>query len=132
MVSATTSKCILIVDGNQNIRTIIRGFLESETGLRICGEAVDGYDAVEKAQQLKPDLIILDISLPRMDGIRTASVLKKMHPRTPIILFTLYHDAFNNLGIPAGFDAVVPKDRDISLLMSSVQSLLHEASPQLA
>jgi two-component system chemotaxis response regulator CheB len=132
MVSATTPKRILIIDGNQTIRTIIRGFLESEAGLRICGEAVDGYDAVEKAQQLKPDLIILDISLPRMDGIRTASVLKKMHPRTPIILFTLYHDAFNNLGIPAGFDAVVPKDRDISLLMSSVQSLLHEASPQLA
>ena len=99
-------------------------------GLKICGEAVDGYDAIEKAQQLKPDLIILDISLPRMNGILAASILKEMHPRTPIVLFTLYHDAFNNLGTPAGIDAIVPKDGDISLLVNSVQGLLQGATPQ--
>src|ERR1700730_381281 len=88
MVRATAPKSILIVDNNDYIRRIIRGFLEvDEKGLKVCGEAVDGYDAIEKAKQLKPDLIILDISLPRMNGILAASILKEMHPRTPIVLF---------------------------------------------
>jgi CheY-like chemotaxis protein len=129
MVDPSVPKYILIVDGNRNIRKTVLAFLESDGIPRICGEAVDGYDALEQAQQFKPDLIILDISLPRMNGLRTASILKKMHPQTPIILFTLYHDAFKD-GVPAGFDVVVPKDQDISLLMNSVQSLLLEAPRQ--
>jgi DNA-binding NarL/FixJ family response regulator len=124
MVTVSAPKCILIVDNNASIRKIIRTFLEGEAGLKVCGEAVDGYDAIEKAEQLKPDLIILELALPRMSGLAAASTLKKMHPRTPIVLFTLHHDAFPNFVMPAGFDAVVAKRGDISLLMNSVQSLL--------
>ena len=124
MARISAPKCILIVDNNASIRKIIRIFLEGEAGLKVCGEAVDGYDAIEKAEQLKPDLIILELALPRMSGLAAASTLKKMHPRTPIVLFTLHHDAFPNFVTPAGFDAVVAKRGDISLLMNSVQSLL--------
>jgi DNA-binding NarL/FixJ family response regulator len=131
MVRATAPKCILIVDKNQYIRRMIRNFLENEAGFNVCGEAVDGYDAIEKAKQLNPDLIVLDVSLPGMNGVRVASKLKEMHPRTPIVLFTFYHEAFHNLGTPAGFDAVVPKDGHISLLINSIQGLLHERTPQL-
>lgn len=131
MVRATVPKCILVVDNNQYIRKIIRNFLESEDGFKVCGEAVDGFDAIEKAEQLKPDLIILDVSLPGMNGIRVASKLKEMHPRTPIVLFTFYHEAFHNLGTTAGFDAVVPKDGHLSLLINSVQGLLNEGTPHL-
>ena len=127
MVTASAPKCILIVDNNASIRKIIRTFLEGEAGLKVCGEAVDGYDAIEKAEQLKPDLIILELALPRMSGLTAAQTLKKMNPRTPIILFTLYHDAFPNFVTPAGFDAVVEKRGDISLLMNSVQGLLQAA-----
>jgi DNA-binding NarL/FixJ family response regulator len=102
--------------------------LEGESGFEVCGEAVDGYDAIEKAERLKPDLIILELCMPRMNGLTAASTLKKMLPRTPIILFTLYHDAFQNLTTPAGCDAVVPKCADISLLMNSVQGLLRAAA----
>jgi hypothetical protein len=62
-----------------------------------------------------------------MSGLAAASILKKTHPGTPIILFTLYHDAFPNFVTPAGFDAVVEKRGDISLLMDSVQGLLQAA-----
>jgi two-component system, chemotaxis family, chemotaxis protein CheY len=128
MATLLAPKCILIVDSNACIRKIIRTFLEGEAGLKVCGEAVDGYDAIEKAEQLKPDLIILELALPRMSGLAAASILKKMQPRTPIILFTLYHDAFLNFATPAGFDAVVAKCGDISLLMNSVQGLLQAAA----
>ena len=127
MVTVSAPKCILIVDNNACIRKIIRTFLEGEAGLKVCGEAVDGYDAIEKAEQLRPDLIILELALPRMSGLTAAQTLKKMNPRTPIILFTLYHDAFPNFVTPAGFDAVVEKRGDISLLMNSVQGLLQPA-----
>jgi CheY-like chemotaxis protein len=127
MDTASAPKCILIADNNACIRKIIRTFLEGEAGLKVCGEAIDGYDAIEKAEQLKPDLIILELALPRMSGLAAAQRLKKMNPRTPIILFTLYHDAFPDFVTPAGFDAVVEKRGDISLLMDSVQGLLQAA-----
>jgi CheY-like chemotaxis protein len=127
MNTVSAPKCILIADNNACIRKIIRTFLEGEAGLKVCGEAVDGYDAIEKAEQLKPDLIILELALPRMSGLAAAQTLKKMNPRTPIILFTLYHDAFPDFVTPAGFDAVVEKRGDISLLMDSVQGLLQAA-----
>jgi chemotaxis response regulator CheB len=65
-------KRILVVDDLAQIRKLIRDSLEAETEFRICGEATDGYDAIEKAQRLKPDLIILDVSTPRMSGIEAA------------------------------------------------------------
>jgi chemotaxis response regulator CheB len=57
------------VDDNPCIRTIIRTFLEGEAGLKVCGEAADGRDAIEKAEQLKPEPIILQLALPRMSGL---------------------------------------------------------------
>ena len=122
------SKCILIVDDHEPIRKIVRHVLESETGFEVCGEAVDGYDAIEKAQQLKPDLIILDLSMPRMNGLEAAQKLKKMLPQTPIVLFTSYHPALRYFDtLPEGIDAVVAKGGGASLLLDSLQNLLQEA-----
>jgi DNA-binding NarL/FixJ family response regulator len=81
-------KCILIVDDHEHIRKLVRAFLESEAAFEVCGEAVDGFDAIQKAQALKPDLIILDLSMPRMGGVEAAQRLKKFLPQTPIVLFT--------------------------------------------
>ena len=79
-------KCILIADDSQTIRSVLRTFLESREGFEVCGEAVDGVDAIEKAKELRPDLIILDLAMPRMNGAAAASVLKRMMPKVPIIL----------------------------------------------
>ena len=118
-------KSILIVDDHEQVRKILRDFLERETGFEVCGEAVDGYDAVQKAQELKPDLIILDMSMPRMTGMAAASALKKMLPQIPILLLTSYQAALKGFDVRAvGIDAVVPKGGQMSLLADSVQSLL--------
>ena len=121
-------KCILIVDDHANVRKIIRDFLENESGFEVCGEAVDGHDAIQKAKELNPDLIILDLSMPQMNGIEAARVLKKILPQTPIVMLTS-HDP-STLGYDthaAGIDVVVAKDGDMSLLVASLQSLLQEA-----
>jgi chemotaxis response regulator CheB len=67
--AASVSKRILLVDDLPQIRKLIRAYLEEETDFRVCGEAIDGSDAIDKAQNLEPDLIILDASMPRMNGI---------------------------------------------------------------
>ena len=122
-------KCILIVDDHEHIRKLVRAFLESEAGFEVCGEAVDGYDAIEKAQALKPDLILLDLSMPRMDGIKAAQRLKKMLPQTPIILFTSHQGALRSFDARAvGIDAVVAKEGGLSLLVDSAQSLLQSVT----
>jgi two-component system, NarL family, response regulator NreC len=121
-------KCILIVDDFEPIRRAVRTLFESESGFDVCGEAVDGYDAIQKAQELKPDLIIIDLSMPRMSGIEAAPILKKMLPQTPIVLLTSHQRALQGYDAYAvGIDLVVPKGGDISLLLNSVQELLQEA-----
>lgn len=90
--------------------------------------AIDGYDAIQKAQELKPDLIILDMSMPRLNGIEAAPILKKMLPETPIVLLTSYQSALEGFDVrKVGIDVVVPKGGDLSLLLDSAQGLWEEA-----
>jgi DNA-binding NarL/FixJ family response regulator len=118
------AKCILIADDNDIVRTIIRFFLETE-GFEICGEATDGVDAIEKAKQLKPDLIVLDVAMPRMNGVEAASVLKGLMPDVPIVWFTMYKEQVgSSLTAAVGVDAVLSKPDGVGGLVECVQGLL--------
>src|ERR1700693_2030849 len=119
------SKRILIVDDLSQMRKLIRAYLEEEREFHVCGEAIDGFDAIDKAQNLKPDLIILDASMPRMNGIEAAPKLKKLLPETPIILFTFHESMMHGFAaVEVGVDAVVTKDRGMFPLKESVKALL--------
>ncbi|HEY8714440.1 MAG TPA: response regulator [Candidatus Acidoferrum sp.] len=122
-------KQILVVDDQEYIRRVVRAFIEESRELQVCGEAVDGMDALVKAEQLHPDLIILDLSMPRMNGIQAAARLKKMLPRTPIVLFTSHCEALGGWDTrSAGIDTVVAKDGQTSQLVERVQRLLEAAA----
>ena len=118
------SKNILIVDDSFVIRAATRHFLEEETDFTVCGEAIDGLDAIEKAEQLHPDLIILDLAMPRMNGLQAAVKLRAMSIRAPIILFTMYAEAMQPFdALAAGVNAVVSKS-DLTSLQRHVESLI--------
>jgi DNA-binding NarL/FixJ family response regulator len=118
-------KRILIVDDLPQMRKLIRVYLEEEPEFRVCGEAIDGLDAIDKAQNLKPDLIILDASMPRLNGIEAAPKLKKLLPETRIILFTFHESMMHGFEAgQIGVDAVVRKDRGLFPLMESVKQLV--------
>jgi two-component system chemotaxis response regulator CheY len=72
---------VLIVDHHEQIRRLVRTFLLSEFGFQLCGEAVDGYEAITKAQLLKPDLIVLEVAIPRLNGVEAAPKLKILKHR---------------------------------------------------
>jgi CheY-like chemotaxis protein len=118
---------LLIVDDNSNIRYLIRTFLES-MGYTVCGEAVDGVDALEKAAELQPDLILLDMLMPRMNGIEAAAALKRLLPRVPIILFSMNVDSIGKtVAAAVGVDLVLSKTDGISKLRESLKTLLNRA-----
>lgn len=101
---------VLVVDDNKDIRRAVRNLLETHDHFEVCGEAVDGRDAIVKTEQLDPDLIVLDLSMPVMNGMDAARAIKKNKPATPIILFTLHGDAgIQSAAIAIGIRAVVAK-----------------------
>jgi CheY-like chemotaxis protein len=105
--------CILIVDDNAQLRRVIRVQLEA-AGLEVCGEAVDGLDAIEKARSLRPDLIVMDLSMPRMNGLEAASQLTHIIPEVPILLYTMHADVIRSGNkLPLGITAVVNKTESL-------------------
>ena len=104
---------IFIIDDNSAVRLGIRRQLEA-SGLEVCGEAGDGIEALDRLSQVRPDLIILDMSMPRMNGIDAARQLKYICPNVPVILFTEYADVFRGQQIlPEGVSEVVAKGENL-------------------
>jgi CheY-like chemotaxis protein len=118
------TKRILVVDDSESIRTAARNALTCQPGIVICGEAIDGLDALDKASKLCPDLIILDLSMPGINGLETARRLRAITCRAPIILYTLYADDVRlEVARAAGINAVVSKS-NLSRLFRHVEVLL--------
>jgi DNA-binding NarL/FixJ family response regulator len=119
------SSSVLIVDDNQMLRKAVRRFFEALPDWTVGGEAGDGAEAVQKAAELKPDLILLDFSMPNMNGIEAAPVLKKLLPDVHIIVFSMFDDALSSSLISAvGVDLVVPKAEGLTGLEKAVQHIM--------
>ena len=104
------AKRILIVDDSILIRRLIRTHLEDHPEFEVCGEAAHGEEAIQKAPDLKPDLIILDFSMPRMSGLEVAQALQPVVPTTPKILFAAHEDCVpDQLARSVGINSVLPK-----------------------
>ena len=118
------AKTILIADDNLKIRQLLCQAFKTEEGYDVCAEASNGEEAIALALQHRPDLIILDMSMPVMDGMAAAQELKKLMPEVPIILFTQYGDFGKYLrGSSLSVDRVVSKS-DINELMGHVRALI--------
>lgn len=117
-------KRILIVDDSDSTRGLVREFLQSRPDFEVCGEAADGLEGIEKGRDLKPDLIVLDYSLPRINGLQVAVMLHEIVPSTPIILFTFYQDVIpTRLAQASGVASIVSKSDKLTVLADEVQRL---------
>jgi len=119
---------IAIVDDHPTIRKVIRSFIESNTDWEVCGEAGDGEAAISVAVRLNPDLIVLDLSMPVMNGLDAARAIASVCPNSQMVLFTAHSN--NQLMLEAervGIRAVLPKDGSNSLdqLLSVLRQVCH-------
>jgi DNA-binding NarL/FixJ family response regulator len=115
---------ILLADDHEIVRRGIRPLLESEWGWEVCGEATNGREAVEMAAKLKPDIVILDVSMPQLSGVEATRQIKRENPETQVLVFTgqesetLVHQLFS-----AGARAFVLKNEAAAQLIPSIKAL---------
>jgi DNA-binding NarL/FixJ family response regulator len=81
---------ILIADDHEIVRRGIRALLENHPGWEVCGEAIDGRDAIEKAAALRPDLALLDVGMPNLNGLDAARQILAAAPRTRVLILTMH------------------------------------------
>jgi DNA-binding NarL/FixJ family response regulator len=122
------SKRILIVEDETAVRRAIRAFLEHHH-FEICGEAANGAEALEKAAALHPDLITLDLSMPGMNGIEAASLLRTKAPGIPVVIYTMLEDVLGkSLAVTLGVKGVVSKADGLVKLLTCIEAILDDTS----
>ena len=116
---------ILIVDDHEALRAGVRAVLESR-GFEVCGEAADGQEALARAQQLRPDLVILDITMPVLDGFSAAREIHKRLPGVGILLLSMHESAsMVNVAKSSGARGYVAKSEGIARLLKAVDAIAH-------
>jgi two-component system, NarL family, nitrate/nitrite response regulator NarL len=115
---------VLIVDDSESVRISIRALFEAEQDFSVIGEAVNGLDAIGKAEELLPELIILDLSMPIMNGLEAAETLKSSLPTTPIFVLTAHGGPeVDRAARAAGVDAVYSKGENLQKMVGDARAL---------
>jgi two-component system chemotaxis response regulator CheY len=122
---------VLIVDDSEIIRRIIRTILRTRQTWIVCGEAENGCSGVEKFEQLKPDVVLLDLSMPDITGIEAAKQMSASDPTVPLILFTILEvEGIESEAREAGIRAIVPKNQAWNLIGSIERLVGRKSNPQ--
>jgi DNA-binding NarL/FixJ family response regulator len=115
---------LLVVDDHAVVRRGVRALLESQPGWEVCGEAADGQEAIRKAAELKPDIVVLDISLPGLNGLEATSRILKESPEIEVLILTMHHsEELAQQVIKAGARGYVLKSDADQSLVAAVERL---------
>jgi DNA-binding NarL/FixJ family response regulator len=118
---------ILIADDSALVRQQLRSLLEMNPDWEVCGEAVDGREAVAKARELQPDLVVLDFSMPIMNGLQAAKEISQQFPQLPLLLFSMFLSRqLVEEARKLGFRGAVAKSDVSRDLLHGVESLLQD------
>ena len=120
------TKLVLIADDNIVVRRALRQVFQYESDFEVCGEAGNGREAIERAEQCKPDLVVMDLSMPVMNGLDAARAIKRVLPEVPVIMFSNYSDKFSEEEArSAGISAMVSKTESVSVLVTKARLLIN-------
>lgn len=123
--TSTEGYRILIVDDAPAVRESLRWLLEDEPGLTVIGDAATGVDALQKTSSLKPDLVILDIELPDLDGFAVTRQIKSMPDPPRIVMLSMHNDILSQKrGAESGCDAFVGKEAGWTVLLQVLEKVL--------
>ena len=118
---------ILLADDHLKLRQILKGLTEAHEGWHVCGETGDGLEAVAKAIELNPDVVVVDFAMPRLNGLQVAGKVLSACPTLPIILYTVhFFPAMVDEAKKVGIREVVSKSETAGRLMDVIETLLKE------
>src|SRR5215467_4505101 len=120
---------ILIADDDASIRRLLRRLIENHENWKVCGEAQDGHEAINKTAQLHPDVIVLDLAMPQMNGLQAAREISQQTPETPLLLLTVQQVSkeLTKEARHAGFKGAISKSTG-SEVVRAIESLLNHQS----
>ena len=132
----TEKKRIVIAEDHTILREGLKALLSLSSELVVVGEAQDGREAVRIASELKPDLVLMDLSMPRMNGIEAIKEIKKQHPEIKIIVFTVYKtEEYVLASLQAGADGYILKEANYAEFLIAIKNVLmgkHYLSPEIS
>ena len=112
---------IIIVDDHEVVRNGIRAYLETQSVFNVVGEAASGKDAIALVSELIPDVVLMDLIMPGMDGIETTRRIKKISPRTQVVVLTSYHEDIHIFpALKAGATSYILKDMKMEKLVEAL------------
>ncbi|HTA23279.1 MAG TPA: response regulator transcription factor [Terriglobales bacterium] len=117
---------IMVVDDNPSVRRYLRDVLEQHHDWHVCDEARNGQEAIDRFQQIHPDVVVLDFQMPEMNGLDAARIIAKLSPETPILMVTLYlSKQLSDEARKVGVRGTCAK-ADIGCVVDAVGALLRE------
>jgi two-component system, NarL family, response regulator NreC len=132
----TEKKRIVIAEDHTILREGLKSLLSLNPELAVVGEAQDGREAVRIAAELKPDLVLMDLSMPRMNGIEAIKEIKRQHPEIKIIVFTVYKtEEYVLASLQAGADGYILKEANYAEFLVAIKNVLmgkHYLSPEIS
>ena len=113
---------ILIADDSLAIRDSLASLLTPKSGFQVVGLASDGLEAVDKARELLPDVVIMDAQMPNMDGVEATRQIKETLPGVGVLLFSVFTD-YVEAGVAAGADGYLMKDCELADLLAELKRI---------
>jgi DNA-binding NarL/FixJ family response regulator len=124
---------VLVVDDAANLRELLTVLLDVEDDFEVVGTAADGVQALEKAESLKPDIVLLDLAMPVMDGLQALPGLRERLPGSRIVIFSGFeHEALAREALAAGADAYIEKGTSVMQLVARLRQLRTSAGEDTA
>jgi DNA-binding NarL/FixJ family response regulator len=114
---------IMVVEDNSRARYALMAYLSLQAGVRITAEASNGLEAISKIKSSLPDIVIIDMHMPVMDGLEATKIIKKRWPKVKVIALTMYKN-YQSEALSAGVDAFVVKGCSTAELVSTVYTLI--------
>jgi len=117
---------VLIADDNAFIRTALYEIFEREPDIHVCAVVENGREAIEEACRLQPDLIVLDIAMPVMNGLEAARVLRQIMPSVPLIMYSANPNEVSEQSARSiGVSGLISKSEKVAVLIETIRGLLH-------
>ena len=118
---------IMVVEDNSRARSALAAYISLQTGIRITAEASNGLEAISKIRGCPPDVVLMDMQMPVMDGLEATKIIKKRWPWIKVIALTIYQN-YQSKALSAGADAFLVKGCSVAELISTVFTLVPKNS----